>query len=479
MTSSVPRPRGTRVALSGLVLASTVFGTVLVPATANAATDPAPASPAPATPAATAPPASDVDAAGVPAPVVGTSASDLAIAPLGIAEDAQWEDGTRYARSDLRQAGRWIKKGQQIAVTVPEGMGGVFVGVGQYGNHIGINQCKNVGVAQFVARAGQTTVITAPHDGLVSVFDTSDTDKGIVHIAGGYPVPTFVKGQTDRAKFDRHLREWTQSPFFLLIGERVQADVRRHSDEPKDDQNEELIHGDDLDARLAAWDDVVETNAKFWGGQGKHRVHIATPSYDVAGSSEYADAHNGFVSFPTDFADPHSLLTGDRTQAGEGHFRHAIGQAYQQRSTRWKNGFGQADDHTSADLASLIIEERVNGRNWLDGWTHKVREFRAKPIEQRDFWANQLNATTRGLMFDQLRRAYGNDVVARTTARANEDGDRTYGRAFIRAAAQVTKQDLTRFFAEWGISVEDDVRAEMATYPEPTTLIWDDFDALH
>ncbi|OEI69268.1 M60 family metallopeptidase [Curtobacterium sp. ER1/6] len=474
MTSSPSRARGARVVLSGLVLASTVFGTVLVPATANAATDPAPT-----TPAAAAAPASDVDAVGIPAPIVRTSSSDLAVAPLGFAEDAQWEDGTRYARSDLRQAGRWIRKGQQIAVTVPEGMGSVFVGIGQYGHHIGINKCEDVGVVHFAARGGETTAITAPHDGLVSVFETSDTRKGTVHIAGGYPVPTFVEGQTDRAKFDRHLREWTQSPFFLLIGERVQADVLRHAGEPKDDQNEELIHGDDLDARLAAWDDVVRTNADFWGARGEHRVHIATPTYDVAGSSEYADAHNGFVSFPTDHADPHGLLSGDRSQAGEGHLRHAIGQVFQQRSTRWKNGFGQADDHTSADLASLVIEERVNGRNWLDGWTDKVRAFRAKPIEQRDFWSNDLNATTRSLMFDQLRRAYGNGFVARTTARANEDGDRSYSRAFIRAAAQVTEQDLTRFFAEWGIAVDDDVRAEMATYPEPTTPIWDDFDALH
>lgn len=415
-------------------------------------------------------------------PTVTQGHTDVPVAPLGAAADVQAQDGTQIARSDLRQAGRWIKRGQTFVVEVPEDVEHAQVGIGQYGGYYGINHCHDVGVQRFDLRPGTNTV-TAPHDGLVSVIDTSTTDEGSVTVRGGYPVPTYIAGRTDRAEFDRQRRDWKQSPFLQLIGERVQADIyRADTYHPGFDQNEEIIEGLDLDAKIGRWDDVIRTNERYWhAGRAAHRVHFATPSRPVAGSAEYAENHNGWIGFSTDYVKPHHLLDGDSTMAGEGDVRQAIGRVFQQDVTRWKDASGRIDALTTVDLASLVIEERVNGRNWLDSWTNQVVQFREKPVEQRVF--TDLNPTVRSLLFDQLRRAYGDDFIAKVAARNQGPGlpgSQPAGRRdFVLTASVVAGQDLTPFFEQWGVTVEPDLRPHLAEYPLLETPIWDDFDAMH
>lgn len=421
-------------------------------------------------------------AAHVQYPTVTHGHTDVPVAPLGAAADVQSQDGTQLARSDLRQAGRWIRRGQTFVVEVPDGVEHAQVGIGQYGGYSGINDCHDVGIRRFDLHPGTNTV-TAPHDGLVSVIDTSTTDEGTLTVRGGYPVPTFIAGETDRAAFDRQLQDWSQSPFLQLIGERVQADVLRSETRyPTFDQNEEIIAGLDLDAKIGRWDDVIRVNERFWGaGRAAHRVHFATPSRFTTGTSGYAESHDGWIGFSTDHAKPHHLLDGDSTMPGERHVRQAIGRVFQQDVTRWKDASGRIDALTSVDLASLVIEERVNGRNWLDSWTDQVLQFREKPVEQREY--SDLNPTVRSLVFDQLRRAYGDDFIAKVAARNQgpvlPGSQRDARRDFILAAANVAGRDLTPFFEQWGITVEPDLRPHLAEYPALETPIWDDFDALH
>ena len=479
MTPPPSRSRAVRIGVSGLVLVSTVFGAVLVPAAANAEGTGAPPATSPVVaPSGAAPTAADRPT--LPSATVTSLHSDVPVTPIGSAADVRAADGTQFARSDLRQAGRWIHRGQSFVVDVPGSVTAAEIGVGQYGSYLHVNDCRDVGIWTQSLHPGRNEV-TAPHDGLVSVIDRSTTDTGTVTVRGGHPVPTYVAGRTDRAVFDRQLREWRDAPFLQLVGDRVQADVLRAESTATADQNEELLAGQDLDARIGRWDDIVRTNEAFWGaGRAAHRVHLATPSRGVAGSAEYASPHDGWIGFATDHAAPHGLLTGDSSFGGEQHVRRAIGRVFQQDVTRWRDGFDQVDRDTSADLASIVVEERVNARNHLDSWTSKVQRFRATPIGQRDFWSNKLTTTTRSLMYDQLRRAYGDDVIARIAAASRGDApERDARRTFVRAAARVTDRDLTHFFQEWGITVEDDLRAELATHPEPETAIWDDFDALH
>jgi hypothetical protein len=212
-------------------------------------------------------------------------------------------------------------------------------------------------------------------------------------------------------------------------------------------------------------------------------VHITTPSYGVAGSNTPADVHQGWVAFPTDHAAPHELFTSDGSAAGEQALRNAIGRVFQQDVTRWTNDRGQADGTISQDLASFVLEEQTHGRNPLDSWRAKVERFRQQPVEKRDFWSNQMNSMTRHLVFDQLRRAFGEDFIATVSERARADvaagSDREARRAFILQASHVAGHDLTPFFEQWGVEVEDDLRPHLAEYPALETPIWDDFDALH
>jgi hypothetical protein len=417
-------------------------------------------------------------------PTVTSGHTDVPVLPLGSAAAAQERDGTQAARSDLRQAGRWIRAHQTFVVEVPEGITDAQVGIGQEGNYFGVNGCRDLGIATQALHPGQN-IVTAPHDGLVSIIDRSTSDRGTIVVRGGAPVPTFVAGHTDRADFDTQLRDWDRSPFFSLIGEEVQADVlRADRTHPESDQNETLIAGDDLDARIGRWDETVRTNQRFWGvADTGHRVHITTPSYGVAGSNTPADVHQGWVAFPTDHAAPHELFTSDGSAAGEQALRNALGRVFQQDVARWTNDRGQADGTISQDLASVVLEEQTHGRNPLDSWRAKVEQFRQQPVEKRDFWSNQMNSMTRHLVFDQLRRAFGEDFIATVSERARADvaagSDREARRAFILQASHVAGHDLTAFFEQWGVEVEDDLRPHLAEYPALETPIWDDFDALH
>ncbi|WIB36712.1 MULTISPECIES: M60 family metallopeptidase [unclassified Curtobacterium] len=416
-------------------------------------------------------------------PTVTSGHSDVPVRPVGSAADAAATDGTQFVRSDLRQAARWIRKGQSFVVEVPDTVRRAEVGIGLYGRHRGINHCHDVGIWTQSLAPGQN-IITAPHDGLVSVLDRSTTDSGTVVVRGGAPVPTYVAGATDRAWFDTQLTNWDRSPFFLLIGEHVQADVlRADTEDPQGDQNEQLIAGDDLDTRIGRWDEMIDVNHEVWGVQDTgHRVHIATPSFGEPGG-EYIDNHQGWLAFPTDHAKPHHLLDGEDSMVGDRHLRRAFGRVFQQDVVRWTDHHGQVDSRSSEDLASLVVEERRNHRNWLDSWRRNVEEFREQPVEQRDFWNGSLNPTTRHLAFDQLRRAYGDDFIARVAERTRGPvlpGARREARLdFILAAAHVAGHDLTPFFEQWGIPVEADLRPHLAEYPALETPIWDDFDALH
>ena len=416
-------------------------------------------------------------------PTVTSGHTDVPVVPLGSATAAQERDGTQAARSDLRQAGRWIRAHQTFVVEVPEGVTDAEVAIGQHGTYFGVNGCRDVGVATQALHPGQN-LITAPHDGLVGIIDRSTSDRGTIVVRGGAPVPTFVAGVTARADFDTQLQNWDRSPFFSLIGERVQADVlRADATSPRSDQNEELIAGDDLDVRMARWDATVRANERFWGVEDTgHRVHIETPSYGVAGANAPTNVHPGWVAFPTDYASPHHLFTSDGSAAGEQALRNAVGRVFQQDALRWTNDRGQTDGTISQDLASFVLEEQVHQRNPLDSWRAKVEQFRQQPVDERDFWSNQMNGMTRHLVFDQLRRAYGEDFIATVSARVRSDvaagSDREARRAFVLQATHVAGHDLTPFFEQWGVQVEDDLRPHLAEYPALEAPIWDDFDAL-
>ncbi|MDN3478704.1 M60 family metallopeptidase, partial [Curtobacterium sp. APC 4022] len=416
-------------------------------------------------------------------PTVTSGHTDVPVIPLGSAAAAQERDGTQAARSDLRQAGRWIRAHQTFVVEVPEGVTDAEVAIGQHGTYFGVNGCRDLGVATQALHPGQN-LITAPHDGLVGIIDRSTSDRGTIVVRGGAPVPTFVAGVTARADFDTQLQNWDRSPFFSLIGERVQADVlRADATSPRSDQNEELIAGDDLDVRMARWDATVRANERFWGVEDTgHRVHIETPSYGVAGANAPTNVHPGWVAFPTDSASPHNLFTSDGSAAGEQALRNAVGRVFQQDALRWRNDRGQTDGTISQDLASVVLEEQVHQRNPLDSWRAKVEQFRQQPVAERDFWSNQMNGMTRHLVFDQLRRAYGEDFIATVSARVRSDvaagSDREARRAFVLQATHVAGHDLTPFFEQWGVQVEDDLRPHLAEYPALEAPIWDDFDAL-
>lgn len=419
-------------------------------------------------------------------PVLVTSGhSDVSLRATGAARDAKDDDGLRYAESDLQPAGRYVKAGQQFVVEVPAGIDTAEVAVGLYGKYNGINACRDVGQRLFALHEGQN-IVTAPHDGLVSLQNRGDSGEGTVTVRGGYAVPTLVAG-TSVEQFRQQLATWTNSPFASLVGEHVTVDVRLADTLPHAAQNAPLLQAADLAERVAEWDDAVETTRTFWGldADRAHRVHVANPSFGQGGTSDYLESRADHLSASNDQAKPHELLTRAVGGTSASHFERAVGRLYQPSIVRWVDSHHERNTDMSDELAVAVLDERRGGHSSLDSWRQKAQQFRSTPVGQRDFFSNRLNDRTRELMFDQLRRAFGEDFYAEVATRsrtsdevAGADADR---REFVRTASEVAGHDLTPFFQQWGVTVEADLRADLATLPAlpADRPIWDNFDWRH
>ncbi|KQB51938.1 hypothetical protein AQS70_16365 [Pseudomonas endophytica] len=88
-------------------------------------------------------------------------------------------------------------------------------------------------------------------------------------------------------------------------------------------------------------------------------------------------------------------------------------------------------------------------------------------------------------MFDQLRRGFGNNFYAHLSQQfriENAKGipepvnDFAVRQHFMVTAANVTGRNLTPFFEEWGMQMDDATRSELAKFPDLKEKIWNNFD---
>jgi hypothetical protein len=388
----------------------------------------------------------------------------------GDAETERRREGRSYRHSDLQPASRFAPKGTEIEVTLPQGAPAMQLGIGLYGNYGAYNEGSAVGIKTFPVTEGTTTV-TAPVDGLVYLIDRSPSGSHDVTVRGGEALPVFIRNSTSNDEFARDRAAHPDAPFVTLIGERTFA-------EPPSGVFYRIP--DDITTRVALWDQVVELTNDHFGllddavglaRKSPQRLHITTP--DTGGA--YASAGNDRITMPLKSGAASELLAAaPRDMWG---FWHEVGHTYQTPAYNWA-GMGEVVVNTSV----LDVQHSISGENRLDRQnTADVAAFFAKPVEDRVF--DTQGGWVKILMFDQLRRAFGEHFYPRVNQAlrsglalgevSTPDNNDSKKQLFAVTAAQVADRDLRPFFAQWGLPLTEATSAALAELPPLTTDIWE------
>lgn len=397
--------------------------------------------------------------------IITDEKSTLIAQPLGDAEVAVKMEGRSYYHSNFQPTGRYVKKGGVLKITVSMSVSSLEVAIGLYGEYASQNGGKSISHAKFKLSPGDNIVV-APVDGMVYIQNRISSERVMVEIHGGQPVPTYIKGVTTRAEFDQQLEKWGTAPFVELIGEYILGDFQSTMAIP------ELKKPIDIERRMNMLDSVVaytnglyglSRNATDAGHKSSHRIYISNPDTGPGAAS----ATNYRITFQIAGGAGRKLLTG--AENDQWAFYHEVGHTYQMKEFNWK---GQGE--VTVNISSLAVQEAMGFPNYLDGvaTTNKVKAYREIPIAERNF-ATISDVWLRLMMFDQLRRGFGNNFYARLTqifrtenalALAESVDDFAVQQHFILTAAKLTGRNLAPFFDDWGVKMDDTTRVALAKF---------------
>lgn len=378
-------------------------------------------------------------------------------------------EGRWLNHSNYQSTGRYAKKGSELDITVSPSVSGLEVVIGLHGTFINHNNGIRTTPVIMALNPGANRIV-APVDGMIYIQNRNLDQDATVEIYGGQPMPTYVKGITRRETFDAQVRAWNTAPFIELIGDYVLANFQYAVAVPR-----LAATPTNLDCRIAMMDEVVihmnafcglSSHAIDFAHKSAHYVYIVNPNTGAGGA--YADHLH--ISFHNSGGLASNLLVGpENNQWG---LYHEIGHTYQMREITW---LGLVEK--SVNLYAVAVQEALGYPNYLDepGVYPVVIAYREIPKAERELSTMKSDRLT-VLMFDQLRRGFGANFYARlfqVMRRENVCGipepetNLAVKQYFIRTATKVSNRNLTPFFEEWGIPMDDVTRTELAKYPRP------------
>lgn len=391
---------------------------------------------------------------------------------IGSAAAAATAEGRRFPHSDLQPAGRFAEAGDVVTVTVPDGAPAMEVAIGLIGTYAAHNDGRDVGYERTPLEPGVNEV-TAVQDGMISLVSTAPAGSATATIAGGEPVPTWVRGQSTPESFAADFERWADAPFVEIVSERMFGDFQK----PKTGT---VIPSDDLVARTANWDRVVELTNETYGlsehavgtsHKHAHRIHIVSP--DSGGG--YANAGSGRIMFQVG------------SGAGGDLFRdpiddqwalwHEIGHTYESPINSFP---GTAE--TITNISSLAVQDRQGFPSRWDQSTAAFREYFAS--DDRD-WLHASDRV-RLLAWEQLRRAFGDAFLPRFFAALRAESAVTNPHVvtnderhalFVTVASRIADRNLAPFYDALGFPVSDATRAAISDLPPLEQRIWDNIDS--
>lgn len=401
--------------------------------------------------------------------------STLHALPLQSATTALVSEGRSLYHSNFQPTGRYVKKGTLLTIIVNPSLYDIEVAIGLYGEYANQNSGKSTKHAIIALNPGINEVLS-PVDGMVFIQNRISCSTAFIEIYGGQPVPTYIKGVTTREQFDEQLIKWANAPFIEMIGEYIVADFQTAFVVPYIDKSL------DLERRVTMLDDVVAVTNKFYGlskhavdtdHKSLHRIYISNPDTGPGGASA-SDYHLKFQA-----SAGRKLLTGPENDRWG--YYHEVGHTYQMKELNWKGMI-----EVTVNISSLAVQEAMGFPNYLDGsaTVNKVKAYREIPIAERNFGTIS-DVWLRLMMFDQLRRGFGTHFYAQLAHHFRLENAQGLSEPadviavqqhFMVTAGKITDRNLTPFFEEWGLPIDDETRLQLAKLPALKHPIWDNLN---
>lgn len=377
---------------------------------------------------------------------------------------------TQLKWPDFKATGLYVPAGSVVEVFVEADRpvsGNLALVVGTYQRKV------------FALRAGNNALSLGDAQGMVFVRYVKDSPPfgtnpvKLTFRQGFQQAPRYVLGKTNRAQWQASLNELSNVPEVLLESRRALLVYSR--------EHALAWLNNDQDIVLQSIDVVLDAEDALSGLDGSSELHrpiagqmlmVEVPG-DTMPKGAGAFATNFYTAFSQRTHTMEAAFTPLLLEKGWGTY-HELGHTHQQTWT-WPaitevsvNIFSLAARRAlQPSEASADMDEKNEEREW------RAQEFIALKDPAKDYNDSSLKPFTRLQMFRQLWIVYGDKIFVNLHRMVREEKPEFHSTQermayFMRKTCQISGEDLSVFFKNWGFRVDPSVYDGMKAMHLPT-----------
>ncbi|TKG97213.1 hypothetical protein EYV94_01940 [Puteibacter caeruleilacunae] len=372
--------------------------------------------------------------------------------PSGNAEASRL--GLRFFFSDFEPTGVYVKPNTTLKLEVEKLAGNSYpqLLVGSYSRGSEWNRQP----ISYDLHQGSNAVSVGSEGGMVYVRYINDGEPSgkvrIKFVDGWLHSPLYKLNDTSNANWKKMLATFDLTPTATLVGDKSFVVVSR--DKAIDYQDK------DQNSLLEAIDQIIQVENDLSGMDGSKDIHKPMSHklmlVEYLGNDYYMFAYWYRTAYRKKDAVQFILDPAKLRQDGWGPW-HEVGHMHQMNSWTWSGVV-----ESTVNLYSLAVEKSFGispSRYKRDNrWAH-VATYLAQSDDVRDFNASETDIWVRLGMFYQLQLGFGDTFYPELHKYLREqnptiNGDEDRMAAFMLAACEVSKKDLTSFFQKWGMKFD-------------------------
>ena len=376
--------------------------------------------------------------------------------------------GRSFGIADFTPTGIYLKPEESLKITTQLNQGIVVpsVLIGTYARTVYSYEPQ---IKSLNSSIPITVTNTTDRDQMIYLRFVGQTLEGraTVTLEGGHKAPYFKLGETTNAEFIEMLDNYVYSEIQLQSENSIVL-ASKTTALKYQNQDWELL-GKTLDEIIAveASIDGLNPTANDINQTNRNR-YLLTESEDERywmAAWFYATLYNQVNA--VDYLINVQNLIND----GWGPW-HELGHQHQLSNLTWNE-----TTEVTVNIYSLAVERHFGHQSRLkrDGIWDKIQDFIATPITEKDYNSDALGPFERLCLYQQLWLHYGDSFFIDLHQKVREEGLSITGKNqkmgyFILKASEVTQNDLSAFFKEWGFSIEESYYEAVANleYPQPS-----------
>lgn len=387
-----------------------------------------------------------------------------------------------FSHASMEPTGIFLPKNEELIINVEEEPENTSVKIGQWGSYNEDNPYISTEKKDFLTEKlhkGKNVFKRDDSGGMVYIDNRSESQHVGITIEGGTQVPYYKQGTTSLEEFKAQLETNPNVPFLEMVSDNVIGTFQIHR------AKDLLIPGNRVNELLDYWELVVklqnEVSGLDFNVEGvnkKHndRIHITNP--DTGAGAAFATEYRVAVHTNSD----RNLLT-YRPDEKQWLIWHEIGHTYQNQYYKW-SGLTEV----TVNIQSEYIQQKLFGTNRIEGpeYAKNIHNYLTKPIEKRNFDKpgeeyGDFALYIKLAMFWNLQRVFGDDfypalnqsyrLLPKDQLPKTDDEKK---QTFMKMTSRVVKRNLTPYFEEFGLKVEEETKKELSQYSDLEKEIWKD-----